>query len=394
LEFIRYQNNIFPTEFDSYVRLERNPVYLKDFGQLDTIRWLMNGNDIPVASERIGDLLTFKGLPAFGEATAVYTLNCVTRPEPGYRKRLMGSKTFVLAREGLLLGINGKELSDVDVLWQLPPDWHLVLGRSGRQKFEETQRTLWVAGKTAEVVEEKVDGKTFRIGILEGASAWTTPKLVETVKAIFHLAWDHFGALEDQEFGLAIFPHGDLGGGTALYSSLASEDDPLTIVHEMLHWWTNFLAPAWFREGAHTYIVLKLFGDNGLFDQAKLRAAMEALLQERMRVVKQEGKVYSLADSSSAYDRGAGGGDVYALAPLFAYKLDREIQRQSPKSSIETVFAAVCRSRWRRNTDRPREFPRQIDIVALIKEMTGYDAKPLFDKYFYAVVKDPEVLLK
>jgi len=379
---------------EAVFRLQNNPAYLKDFGQIDRIRWSVDGKDIPLGQERLGDLLLFKDLPARGEAKAFYTLKCVTEPKPGYRKRLMGSKDFVMAREGLFLGLYGKDLSDVDVQWELPSGWRLILGRAGRERWTDTQKTLWIAGRTAQIVEEKIDDKTFRIGILEGASGLTAPKIIETVKAIFRLAWEHYGPLDDQEFGLAIFPRGSLGGGTALFSTLASDDDPVTIVHEMLHWWTNFQAPAWFREGVHSYIVLKLLADNGLFDQIRLHQMFEELLQERIRVIQREGKVFSLAESSAAYDRNSGGGDIYALAPLFAYKLDREIQGFNARTSLEAVFSAVCRARGSRNTERPKKNSAPIDMVRLIRELTGYDAAPLFEKYFSAIVEDPGVLLK
>jgi hypothetical protein len=379
---------------EAVFRFQNNPVYLKDFGQIEGIRWLIDGKDTTVRQERSGDLLLFRDLPAFGEAKAVYTIKCGTEPKPGYRKRLMGSKDFIMAREGLFLGINGRELSDVDIQWDLPSGWRLILGRTGRATLADTQRTLWIAGRTAQTVEERIDGKIFRIGVLEGASALTVPKIIETAKAVFRLAWDHYGPLDDQEFGLAIFPHGSLGGGTALYSTLASEENPVTIVHEMLHWWTNFQAPAWFREGVHSYIVLKLLADNGIFDQARLQQVFKELLQERMRVVQREGKVYSLAESSAAYDRNAGGGDIYALGPLFAYKLDREIQGHNAGTSLEAVFSEVSRARWRRNTVRPKESSGPIDIVKIIKEKTGFNAEPLFEKFFSAIVEDPGVLLK
>jgi len=379
---------------EAVFHLQNNPAYLKDFGQIDGIRWFIAGKEISVRQERRGDLLLFKDLPAFGEAKAVYVLKCVTEPKPGYRKRLMGSKDFIMAREGLFLGILGKDLSDVDVQWDLPSGWLLILGREGRQRFTDTQRTLWIAGRTRQIAEEKIEGKVFRIGILEGASALTTPKIIETAKAVFRLAWSHYGPLDDREFGIAIFPRGRLGGGTALFSTLASEDDPVTIVHEMLHWWTNFQAPAWFREGVHSYIVLKLLADNGLFDQPRLHRMLEELLQERKRVIQREGKIFSLAESSAAYDRNSGGGDVYAMGPLFAFKLDREIQGHNPGTSLEAVFSVVCRARSKGNADRPREISGPIDIVRLIREMTGYDAKPLFEKYFSVIVEDPGVLLK
>jgi predicted metalloprotease with PDZ domain len=182
---------------------------------------------------------------------------------------------------------------------------------------------------------------------------------------------------------VGIFRRGALGGGTAFFHTLAAEESPSIAVHEMLHWWTNFTTPAWFREGAHTYMATRLLEKLGIITAEDLRSALEGFLREHEQVVKREGRLSTLAESSVAYDRQTGGGDMYGLMPLLAAKLDREIRATNPNAGLEQVFAVVASERL-----------QKFDLPALIKSLTGYDPGPLFKKYFYAKVEDPAELLK
>ena len=365
------------------LKLRNGPCYLKDFGQLESIRWFSGGKEIPVKAKRVKDAIIFSPLAASGDVRAVYQLNCVTRPIPGYRKRLLGSRDFILAREGLFIGFEGLENGLVDIRWSLPAGWRLAIGNEGPQRFVDTQRTLWIAGKMKHLFEQKIDGQTLKIAVLDGTSDLAAQQSVEAVKAIFQYAWTSFGPLEGQAFGLAIFPNATIGGGTALYYSMASEEDLFTAVHEMLHWWTNIPAPAWFREGVHTYLAWKLLVKLGILDPSQLQAALESFLNEHERVVRREGKRFTLAESSENYDRQRGGGDMYGLMPLLAYKLDLEIQALNPSAGLELVFAVAGRKRL-----------QKLDFFAVIKDVTGYDPEALFQKYFYAIIENPEDLLR
>jgi len=378
---------------EAELSLLRSPAYLKDFNQIESIQWFQKGKEIPVQADRKGDLLVFRGLPDFGEARAVYRLKCVTEPYPGYRKRLMGGPGFVMVREGLFIGFNGKEISEVDVQWRLPADWTLALGREGIQRFSETQRTLWVAGKTAAVVSAASGEKIFRIAVMSGVPEDRANASVEALKKVFAYASARYGEVDESVCGVALFPHGSLGGGTALYRTLAGEDRLLNIIHEMLHWWTNFLAPAWFREGAHDYVALRIMIDQGILPESASGSFYDEYRQERLRVEKREGKIVSLAQASEAYDAGKpGAGDIYAFGPLFAAKLDREIRARRPDASLEQVFAEVCRRRLR--PGRRTEGPAKIEFPALILEITGFDATAFFEKYFFVPVEDAAVMLK
>lgn len=357
--------------------------YLKDFGQLDSIHWYADGKEIRVGAKRTNDIITFDHLPGAGTIRAVYKLNCVMQPIPGYRKRLMGSPNFIMAREGLFIGVSGQENGLVDIRWDLPSGWRLAVGGEGLRRFIDIQKTLWIAGKTKQVFEQKIDGKIFKIAVLAETSDLAAQQSVVAVKAIFQYAWKSFGSLGGETFSLAFFPEGSIGGGTALNYSLASEENLVTSVHEMLHWWTNFQAPAWFREGVHTYLAVKLLAKLGIMDSSLFNAALASFLQEHEKVVKREGKLSTLEESSDNYDRQRGGGDMYGLMPLLAYKLDREIQSLRPNAGLEQVYAAV----WQKGRQR-------FDALALIREVTGYDPGPLFQRYFQARVEDPAELMK
>ena len=365
------------------LKLQGSVPYLKDFGQMESIHWFVGDRKISVKSKRKGDIISFSDLPTKGDVKVIYRLKCVTESRPGYRKRLMGFSNFVLVREGLFLGIRGLASEFVDISWKLPSGWTLVLGGEGLQRFVDTQKTIWVAGKAAQLTEEKVEDKFFRVGIMEGAYDVDLTEAITTLKSVFHDAWNDCGQLDADNFGIAVVPGKSIGGGTSLGFTIISENNWITIVHEMLHWWTNRCSPAWFREGVHTYISAKILTRLGLLSQNQFDSFLEKCLNEHSEVVEREGKLQTLAESSDGYDDRKGGGDMYGLMPVFAYKLDREIHSYNPEASLDQVFAAVCQKRH-----------KKLDILALIKEMTGYDPTPLFEKYFYSKVEDVSALLK
>lgn len=100
-------------------------------------------------------------------------------------------------------------------------------------------------------------------------------------------------------------------------------------------------------------------------------------------IVRKTGKLDTLATSSLNFDQRKGGDDIYYLMPVLAYKLDKEIRAQNPRCGIDEVFSSVCKNRH-----------NEIDILFLIKEISGYDPNPLFKKYFYSKVEKSEDLLK
>jgi hypothetical protein len=377
-------------EVRATVRLDDHRPYLKDFGQLVAIRWFIDGEEYEVKSERAGDVLIFSGLPHSGEAEAVYTLRTVTRAEPGYRKRLMGGPGHLMAREGLFLGQERNEMRPVEVAWELPFGWSLVLGRPGIQFFERTQKQLWIAGRTLESFEDKIEGRILTGAILDGVTKIEVRALRRALTAVFSAGLERFGPVRPlapagmiESYGVVVFPDGTIGGGTALGFDLASEESLPTIVHEMLHWWTNPNAPAWFREGVHSYISVSLMAELGLMTTEDFHKSMQEFYLEHARVVKREGGRLTLEQSSRSYDLGKGGGDMYAAMPLLAFRLDSEIRASNSRASLGLVFAEVCRRR-----------PASIDILALIKLQTGYDPEPLFKKYFFAPISDAAELLR
>jgi hypothetical protein len=381
--------------------------YLKDFGQSPAVQWFVDGKAVAVKQERMRDNLAFRGLPSTGSALAVYTLKAVTRPTPGYRKRLMGGPGFLMARAGVFLCLVGSEEAQVDVTWDLPRDWELALGSEGPQTWLDTQRGLWVAARRPVITEKLVLGTRFRIAVLEGAGERDREKVDEAARQVFEYAVRTFGPPAGREVGMALFPAGSLGGGTALGTTIATEDDFLTAAHELLHLWTNPFTPAWFREGIHSYMGVRILRDLGILKEKEFELFLQACLAEHKAVAQREGGARALAESSKAYDRGAPGGDMYGLMPVLAYKLDREIEKSAGRGAVrdgipgeaaesdaglagrrapeglEKVFATVCRNRTER-----------FDLPALILRETGYDVKPLFREYFDRVVLDPETLIK
>jgi len=389
-------------EVRATVRLDERRPYLRDFGQLVSIRWSVDGEEVQAEPERLRDGLVFAGLLRSGEAVALYSLKVVTKPEPGYRKRLMGGNDFLLAREGLFLGKEGSNAQPVEIEWDLPPGWTLVLGRPGIQTFDRTQKGLWVAGKAQAAFEETIDGRVLRGAILDGVTKIDGLSLRRALTTIFRSALERFGparlgapggskgqgggpdpGIPSETYGVVVFPEGAIGGGTALGFDLASEEDLPTIVHEMLHWWTNPSAPAWFREGVHSYVAVKMMMEQGLMTTAGFLEAMRGFHAEHLRVREREGSAATLEDSAKAYDQGKGGGDMYGAMPLLAYKLDREIRAANPQADLVQVFIEVCRRR-----------PVPVDVLALIKLRTGYDPGPLFERYFFAPIADAGELLR
>ncbi len=377
-------------EIHAVLHLSRHQTpYLKDFGQLADIRWRVEDAVVPVRMVRSGDTIIFRDVPSPGVVDVVYSMNCVTSPSPGYRKRLMSSKAFVLAREGLYIGIAGRENSLIQIEWRLPPGWQLAMGREGPRRFNDTQKELWLAGRMRGLYERRFHDVVLAVAAVDGVTVGE--KEIEGILSVFQKAWLDCGPLPNRQFAIAIFPPGALGGGTALGPTLASENHMMTVIHELLHWWTDHRLPAWFREGAHAFLSLKIMADRGLVDQREYDAEIKRFAAEHESAVKRD-KPRTIAESSELYDKNQGGGDIYGLAPLFARKLDSAIQAHNPAMNLWTVFAALCRER---GGERKRPtLADKVDIPAFIETLTGYDARPLMKKYLDSLIIDTDELLK
>jgi hypothetical protein len=369
---------------EALVQLQNRVPYIKDFGQIQNIRWTLGGKEVPVKSERLEEIVMFSQAPASGEAKIVYTIKLAAMPSRGSQPgdiHIAGAPDFVYICEGLFLGLNGKERGQVDVQWELPPGWKLALGRSGPQSFQETQERFWVAGRLKFAEEKRVEEASIQIAVLERPGEQDFPWIVNSITSMFQYAWRNIGPLKVHDFGIAIFPKGSLPmPGWTRFSSIVVDNPGYAPPHEILHFWMNNNTPAWFREGVLEYMSRKLV----FRKEAELKNWLKAGIAAHNILVAKTGGLKSLAASSAELERrfGGGGEDIYALMPVLAYRLDKEIQKHNPKSSLDEVFAAVCRKR-----------PHPVDILALIKDLTGYDPKPLFEKYFQAKIEKPEELL-
>ena len=371
---------------EAQIELQNVTPYIKDFGQLQSISWLVGGKEIAVKSERLKDIIIFSQVPSSGKAEIIYTIKFMTQLDNKTRPQdihLFGGPDFLFVCEGLFLGLNGKEGGLVEVQWELPEGWKLGLGRTGLQLFHDTQERFWVAGRLKHTEERKVGNALLQIAVLEIPPNQDINWLVNSIAAVFQYAWQTIGPLEDQDYGIAIFPMGIMPQpGWAKWRSCFASTSPMVPPHEILHFWRSN-TPAWFREGVLEYLSKKIMVRCGLMNEEMLQLWLRTRLIVHATLVKKQGTIKTLAESSTELERGTGGEDIYNLMPVLAYKLDKEIQKHNPKSSLDDVYSAACR----------KPLWQQVDVVALTKETTGYDPKPLFDKYFYAKVEKPEELL-
>jgi len=371
---------------EAQVELQNRIPYIKDFGQLESVKWLLGGKELAVKPERLKEIVMFQGLPTMGKAKAVYTIKFATQV-PGITKLrdvhfLIGPDYLYIA-EGLFLGLNGKEIAPVDVQWDLPEGWILGLGRPGLQTFHETQQRFWVAGRMKYAERIIVEDADVQIAAIESAANLDMPWVTNAVSSVFQYAWRTFGKLKDRDFGIAVFPKGIFPKpGFTRWNSIVVTS-PVEIPHEILHFW-RINAPAWFREGILEYVSRKIMVRCGLMNDTILQLWLRAGLVAHSQLVSKRGILKTLAQSSDELEQETGGEDIYALMPCLAYRLDKDIQKQNPKTSLEDVFAAASR----------KPIWPALDVLALIKETTGYDPKPLFDKYFYGKIENPEELLK
>jgi hypothetical protein len=67
---------------EAQVELQNRTPYIKDFGELQSIRWLVGGKELAVLSQRIREIMIFNGLPFSGKAKAVYTIKTTTKIPP------------------------------------------------------------------------------------------------------------------------------------------------------------------------------------------------------------------------------------------------------------------------------------------------------------------------
>lgn len=373
---------------EARVQLQGRIPYIKDFGQIENVHWFIGKNEIAARSERLKDIVTFSGVPSSGEARVIYSIKVTSGfpigANPG-SLHFVGGRDYLYIAEGLFLGLNGAEAGLVDVQWELPPGWTLGLGRSGRQTFSDTQRRFWVAGRIKHATSLKIEGACLQLAIFDRPGSLNITRIEKSISSIFQYAWRQIGPLPGADFGLAVFPKGSLSQpGWFRYPYSLVDNVEHASPHEILHFWMNNNSPAWFREGVLEYMSQKFLIYVGILNDAALRIWLRVVLADRARLIPKTGVEKTLEESSAENDRDLRQGlDVYSLMPVLAYKLDKEIQRHAPNHKLDDVFIAVCRKRH-----------QPVDILALIKEMTGYDPHPLFNKYFYAKIENAEELLK
>jgi len=365
------------------IQLLNSTPYLKDIYGLGNIHWSIGGKEIAVKAEKTGNLLVFSQLPSHGQAQISFEIKCKRTPGEGKLNGIYIFENGILACSGFFPGINGLENGLVDIRWNLPPSWELFSGNQGPQKYAVARDRLWAAGKAAFKTEEQLGTVIFKVVVIEGTTLSGGKESLDRINLLFKYAFQNFGPLEGEEYSLILFPKGSIGGYALTRHSLASEQQWMIPVHEILHWWSNLSAPVWLLEGVHSYVAEKMSLKFGLSNEYLFNLYLRTCLYLHQAKVHREGQILSLAESSERFPQDLKYSDIYYLGALFANGLDRAIQAQCPTASLEKVFSLVCK-------DRHNKF----DLMDLIKKETGYDSRSFFDKYFYAKVENPEVLLK
>lgn len=146
-----------------------------------------------------------------------------------------------------------------------------------------------------------------------------------------------------QRHSVILVPRGFIQGGSAGRRSVVQSPNPVTLAHEVFHWWNHagIAAPEarWFSEGFTEYFAIEAARASGLVSDAYAESCY-ADLDGEMRHLERDGAV-SLADASRRYGEREAQRLVYGKGALFAYWMDRELHTDGRDLSavLPVVFA-------------------------------------------------------
>ncbi len=192
-----------------------------------------------------------------------------------------------------------------------------------------------------DMTEVQIGATQYRLASMGAGS-----ELVNKLPALLEVEQQSAGtAPRDAELrhSIILAPRGFIQGGSAGRRSVVQSPNPVTLAHEIFHWWNHsgIAAPEarWFSEGFTEYFAVRAALASGLISEMYAQTCF-ADFNGEMRYLEREGAV-SLADASRRYNEREGQRLVYAKGALLAYWMDGELRKDGRelRAVLPIVFA-------------------------------------------------------
>jgi hypothetical protein len=316
------------------------------------------------------------------ENTKELTVHYSIDPEfhPGTLREGISTRRGFFATDGAILRTrtifpkSGLFKDGASVRFNLPQNWKIVVPwhKKGDLFFAPANtfnQTDYLSAGQLEIHSMRIAGREVIFSRM-GSTHAVEPEMLSSLLAFYS---DRLGPLEPTR-GVrvaAVLPNTLLHGGSSGANTIVQLDNPLTLSHEILHWWTraNLVTrdARWFHEGFTEYLSIVASRNVGAMTP---QAAVGALadLQFDMRFV-EENSPRSLRDASIAY---AGELEarrlVYAKGALAAHALVDRVGL----SKVWAFSEKVCSTKGRpKNTD---------ELLKILEEETDIETAAWFSE--------------
>ncbi len=354
-------------------------------GAVRTFRAAADGRALEVQqqAEREDDVRTIVLDESSGAVRLEYTLDPTFFPpgsgstDPADARARVGEDFAVLRTSRLLPAFDGHAFA-ARVTFDLPDGWIAatpwVPDGDGFRLSSDDHAAVDYVGLGPFAIRDVVTGNTaFRVAVPHDMAGWGAAEAAAIVRYYLALAGNSQW-LASGPRSMIVVPAGFMRGGAAGRRSIVQGPSPITLAHEVFHWWmhADLVRPeaAWFSEGVTNYYGIKAARQASLIAESDLRACLADLAAE-MTFLESDGP-RSLASASLDYARNSRARRlVYAKGTLLALLLDRELAGQG--HTLDDTMAAILSEDRRGLTNA--------DLRALFARESGPRATALFDAH-------------
>lgn len=322
-------------------------------GAVSNLRAERDGASVPVESETTDRSVRFKlhAAAADGDLLVHYDVDSRFYPpgsEDGARRDARGIlepnlgilRTRTVFAAGSHMGVESRVTFDLPESWIAVTPWQRDAG-AFLVPANTLRDTEYVGVGPFDVTDQTIAETPYRI-----ASMGAGEDLVARLPALLETAQRIAGAPprdSDVIHTVILTPRGFLQGGSAGRRSVVQGASPVTLAHEIFHWWNHsgIATPEarWFTEGFTEYFAIRIAEASGLIDAAYAQTCF-ADLNAEMRLLERD-EVLSLAEASRRYGERYAQRIVYGKGALLAYWMERLLEKTGRELSavLPIVFA-------------------------------------------------------
>ena len=271
------------------------------------------------------------------------------------------------------------------IAFRLQPGW-TALAPWARVESQ----TFWAPGMTDEYIAlgpfssevESIGETESQIGRSGALSSPPNGTSTEDIMRLVRWLADRLGLRGlKQHHSVAVLPGSLLRGGASGEQSLVCDDSPVTLAHEIAHWWIGkafSMAPdaTWFGEGVHSYYAYRCLWKSGLWNRERFSSALLALESQVRSMEHEAGHAYSLGQASIMYWKSADPWHdvIYRKGALFGLLLDARIQELTRGgSTLDHLLAVLCKT-GSRNVST-------VDITVALQGALGVNASNVIETF-------------